>query len=99
MRRCLAAPHRFTADGNADRKPFLSLLCAIFLRSTFFEHLEITLNLMTFYGLFWLKTEMTFYGLFWLKTETIYDAVGKEEKWLEIKTNIRSGCTPKHGRR
>ena len=26
---------------------------------------------------------MTFYGLFWLKTETIYDAVGKEEKWLE----------------
>ena len=87
MRRCLAAPHRFTADGNADRKPFLSLLCAIFLRSTFFEHLEITLNLMTFYG------------LFWLKTETIYDAVGKEEKWLEIKTNIRSGCTPKHGRR
>lgn len=87
MRRCLAAPHRFTADGNADRKPFLSSLCAIFLRSTFFERLEITLNLTAFYG------------LFWLKTEAICDAVGKEEKWLQIKTSIRSGCTLKHGKR
>ena len=36
-RRCYAAPVRFTAAGNADRKPFLRVSCAVFLGSTFFE--------------------------------------------------------------
>ena len=30
-RRCSAAPVRFTAAGNADRKPFLRVSCAVFL--------------------------------------------------------------------
>ena len=30
-RRCSAAPLRFTAAGNADRKPFLRVSCAVFL--------------------------------------------------------------------
>ena len=43
---------------------------------------------------------MTFYGLFWLKTETIYDAVGKEEKWLETWEKVKelykeAGCPRK----
>ena len=32
-----APPLRFTAAGNADRKPFLRVSCAVFLGSTFFE--------------------------------------------------------------
>ena len=37
QRRCLAAPLRFTAAGNADRKPFFEGSCAIFLGATLFE--------------------------------------------------------------
>lgn len=85
MRRFMAAPHRFAAAGNADRKPFLSSLCAILLRSTFFERFKITLNLMAFCG------------LFWLKTEAIRDALGKEEEWQQKKVNIQSECIPRHG--
>ena len=37
QRRCLAAPLRFTAAGNADRKPFLRFPVQLFLSATFFE--------------------------------------------------------------